>query len=302
MGSGQRPLAVMTIWQREPIFGPRWLRHYLTQVPAEDVYILHHPLESAIGTPGEWAPVDAMRSANEQDPTLHTFYANVIPVHNTESFSHDWLRETVARFQHFLLKSYRWVLFVEADELVLCPPVSGSPPPTLVEFLARETSDDAAGGPQVFRTTGYEVIHRREAEPPLDPHAACWLEHRSSWYRSALYSKPTLARRPLQWVRGFHTIDWPATPGIPLIANHGAGHPGLLLVHLHKVDFDIALARSRENATRHWSAADVAIGAGVQNRITTEAEMAAFFDRNIDDGRPVANSLEAIPDAIRALI
>ncbi len=269
-----RPLAAFTICLNEPDFLPKWIDHYDAQgIPARDLYVLHE-LSSSVMQP------EYLFQIEEEWPEL-----NVIPVQAPAAFDHDWLRETVADFQHFLLRTYTWVLFAEVDEYWLSKPFEGKDR-GLVRWLQHPHT------PSDMRATGYEVIHRpSEGEMPLDPGSDGWLRNRAWWTPSTLYSKTTLSRLPRIWRRGFHELDWPAQP-------QPRPRADLLLVHLHRIDFDLALKRARYNATLPWSDKDREAGHGYQNLITSEDKMRAFFDKDMDTGGTLER-LEKIPAWVR---
>jgi hypothetical protein len=190
---------------------------------------------------------------------------NRVPVHRMESFDHEWLRDTVQSFQAFLLGSYECVLFAEVDEIV-------SPAPERVPGgLGELVRAFAAGDTEVLRCTGYEIVHdARQGEAALD-----WsrpiLAQRRRCRRSVSYSKPLLARRPLGWTLGFHELveDGPVRLPEP--------SPDLLLLHLHRVDFESCRARALETASRRWSELDVERNRGGQNRITDPDRLERWF-------------------------
>jgi hypothetical protein len=265
--TSKRPLAVFTIAQDEPEFVPKWLDYYSGHVPPRDIFVLHHelPLQPASVDPAWLRP---------------GWGHHVVPVHHATSFDHAWMAALAGRFQQFLLQSYEWVLFAEADELIA--PVAG----TLVEYVAA-----LAGSASSVRCAGYEVVHGAD-EPPLVM-ARPWLRQRRWWYGSVLYSKVLLSRRPLEWVPGFHA---PA---------RGSSRPHvddrLVLVHLKKVDFAIAMARALRTARRVWPDGEVVARHGWQNRITSESQMRDYFAVAVDTGEPVAGLLEEMPAWVRAL-
>jgi hypothetical protein len=203
--------------------------------------------------------------------------ANVVPIHRDTSFDHEWLLETVQRFQAFLLSSYDTVLFAEADEFVLCDPAVH---PSLRAYL------DALEAPAAC-CTGFNVVQYPD-EAPLRPGAGV-LAQRRWWHRSDAYSKRVVARAPLAWTRGFHE-EWRYRDIAP--------DPGLLMVHLHRADYARCLQRHRATAARRWSPADVDSGQGFQNRIADEDEFRHWF-YEVDVGAPAR---EAIPERIRPLL
>jgi hypothetical protein len=265
----RRPLAVFTIAQDEREFLPKWLEHYSRHVPTGDIFVLHHELPRQ--------PTDVDRAWLRPQLGHH-----VVPAHHATSFDHAWLAGLAGRFQEFLLESYEWVLFAEADELIV--PVDG----TLTDYV--EAIDDRRVSS--VRCDGYEVVHGVD-EQPLQT-ARPWLMQRRWWYRSSLYSKVLLARRPLRWVPGFHAPGCDSVPP-PLPDDR------LVLVHLKKIDFALAMARALRTASRVWPDRDVEARHGWQNRITTESEMRAYFETCVDTGEPVADLLREMPKWLRSV-
>jgi hypothetical protein len=218
---------------------PLWVEHNRRLVGPDNVFVLDH---------------------DSADPdTLAAAHAAVrVPVHRTESFNHDWLRQTVQAFQRFLLHSYRWVLFAEADEIVALDPALGC---TLADYL------EHLGTRRVARCTGYEVVHDRDKEPPLD-----WgrplLVQRRYWSPTRRYSKPALSTVPLEWCLGFHDAE--GTAALP-------PDPRLLLLHLHRVDYDSCRDRHLSRLARKWSEKDLAQGYGLQNRLVAAQEFDQWF-------------------------
>lgn len=266
------PLAIFTIVQNEPVWLPIWINHYRKQVEPGHLYILDHDSE------GEGAEL-------LQD--LKQIGVNVVPVHRRVSFDHAWLADTVQRFQQFLLCSYEAVLFAEVDEIIAVVPHSGHR--NLQEYAATVLTN----GREFVRCTGYEVVHKPQEEPPLN-----WsqplLKQRSWWYRSELYSKPLLSSIPLTWEKGFHR-----TSNVLCRACHI--DQDLLLIHLHKLDFDYCVERHKETALRKWSDPDKESGAGRQNRMVDPVELQTWFSRSIDDQRKDAQ-LVRIPVNVQTII
>lgn len=262
----KRPAAVFTIVQNEPLFLPVWSGYYRRHFEARDVFVLDHDSDDPA----------TLAAASE---------LNRVPVHRLESFDHDWLRDTVQRFQAFLLQSYDAVLFAEVDEIVA--PAPERHPGGLRAFLERFVAGDAP----LARCTGYDVVHdARGGEPALDWSAPI-LSQRRLCRSSESYSKPLLARRPLDWKIGFHELA-SAPPPQP--------DPELLLIHLHRVDYDSCRRRTLETAARRWSAADIEKDRAAQNRITDAREFEEwFYSPNFDDE---PHELEAIPAGWKEIV
>jgi hypothetical protein len=263
----KRTAAVFTIVQNEPVFLPVWSRYYQRYFSRDDMFVLDH---------------------DSTDPRTLAAARELcrVPVHRAESFNHRWLRDTVVRFQAFLLQSYAQVLFVEADEIVAADP--RQLPGGLAELL-EEPDPDGVG---FVRCTGYEILHtRQEGEAPLD-WAQPVLAQRRYCRRSDLYSKPVLARRPLQWEIGFHRLQ-ASEPSLP------PPDPRLLLLHLHRADFHTCRAKTLETAARRWSAEDLAADYGYQNRITDLRDFEHWFYKDSDE-EPYL--VEPVPEVWRDIV
>jgi hypothetical protein len=113
---------------------------------------------------------------------------------------------------------------------------------------------------------GYEILHMRDWEPPFDP-ARGVLAQRGWWYFNPSYCKPLLARVPMHWHGGMHA----RTDG--LAAEDGCLH----LLHLHRMDYDLCLARHRQRSSVPWNPRDRREGWGYQNRIVEPDAFADWF-------------------------
>ena len=255
---GARPRAAFTIVHNEPMMLPLWLNYYSRNFDADDLYVLDHG-----STDGSTANLDGR--------------CHVVPVHREAAFDHHWLKLTVEQFQAFLLRSYEAVLFAEVDEFVLADPRRYA---GLDAFIAEMTRPAA-------RCSGFNVVHQPD-EPPLRIDAPL-LAQRRYWHASLKYSKRLLSRIPLRWSDGFHH-EYSAPDDAP--------DPELLLVHLHRIDYDRCLARHQASAVRDWNEADIVNGYGAQNRIAEPSEFDEWFYRGIDLDAPP----ELIPEHIRSLL
>jgi len=254
---GRRGRAAFTIVQDERVMLPLWLDHYGRYFSGDDLFVLDH-------------------DSGDGCTTGLAGRCHVVPVHREASFDHHWLKSTVEAFQRFLLRSYDAVLFAEVDEFVVADPD---------EYPGLDAYIDALERPAA-RCQGYNVVHQ-PGEPPL---RFDWplLAQRGYWHRSHYYSKRLLSRVPLRWSDGFHSeFEVPDEPP----------DPGLLLVHLHRADYDTCLARHRAAAARNWNEADLAGGRG-HNRIAEPSE----FDEWFYHGPDLENTREPIPERIRGAL
>jgi hypothetical protein len=295
-----REIAVFTIVQDEPEFIHPWVNHYKNHVAdAGDIYVLVHPPTGQDGTPMRseemlpWQRAEALLTKHHG--------VRVLPVHHASAFDHQWLTETVHRFQYFLLQSYDWVLFAEADEFVLPTPGVSSTRKTLLNYV-RELSPHP---PLAVRAMGFEVV-QQDGEPSVHPGSyntgvnvgltAGELIHSRQWWRpSTQYSKTLLARLPMRWGLGFHGVE-----GCIGIIATGQPSDDLKLVHLHKVDFELALSRRQRIRARKWSQFDIENRLGWQNRIDNAAELRAFWALDVDTEKPAETGrLLPIPHSVK---
>ena len=255
----KKPLAIFTIVKDEPEFLPLWIRHYESQIGTQDdLFILDN-------------------QSTEKSVEYDTHRDSIIPVFNDE-VNHAWMRDTVTKFQRFLMQSYEAVLFAEVDEFVFCR--DGQSLHDYAQWMVQD----------IVWCTGYEVVQQQDEPTLLHPVYGQLLEKRSTWYRTSQYSKPLLTRIPVVWQLGFHDLDFvPAKTRIE--------DPNLLLVHLHKLDYGIAQSRHARFSSRKWAEADLRAGHGFQNRYTGD-QLKSWFDQNVDAiGTP--QPLELIPDDVR---
>jgi hypothetical protein len=256
MRGAKRSRAVVTMSHNESVFLPIWWHYYSRFFPPEDMYILDHD-----STDGSTSGPGFVRI-----PVSH-------PV-----VDWGWHRDMLQRKQHALLERYDAVLCTDVDELVAPDPRTG----TLGDYI------DRFGGDFV-NCRGYEILHLRDREGPLD-RARPILEQRCHWYFNPAYSKPLLARVPMQWHGGLHSR----------VDGQNRDDASLYLIHLHRMDYHICLARHRQRISRAWNQRDWDEGWGYQNRIVEAAQFDRWFYNDSCSGTPIR--IEPIPAHWRGLI
>ena len=118
---------------------------------------------------------------------------------------------------------------------------------------------------------GFELIHMREQEPPIDLGRPV-LRQRRFWFRNTLYDKPALATVPMEWEPGFHwTTDH--------VNNFD---PDLFMIHLHRVDYEICLARHRLRRNRRWRKRDVELAWAAHNLLADRRSSTAGSTRTAE--------------------
>lgn len=253
-----RSCALLTIVRDEPVFFPIWQRYYARFFRPGDMYVLDHG-----STDGSTGGRGFVRIPVEH-PTVDVV----------------WVRDVVQSHQHELLRRYDAVLYVDVDEIVTPDPRRGS---------LRDYIDDFSG--KIARCQGFELIHTPETEAPFDPGRPV-LEQRFHWFANPMYSKPSLARVPLQWTPGFHSCR-----GLTQDPD-----PNLYLIHLHRMDYELCRARHRLRASVAWSERDLKHGWWNQMLIGDEPEFGKwFFTETVSDG-DLPLVIEGVPEPFQGLI
>lgn len=130
------------------------------------------------------------------------------------------------------------MLFTEIDEFVV-------PRPDRNKDLSQYIEDMQS--PYV-RCNGWQVVHH-PGEPEIDLNLPI-MQQRRYGYKKLYSSKTLLSKVPLEWTGGFH--DPFPCPDDPKCSSM---HRGLLLVHLHYCDMNLAWKRHNERLVRpsHYS-------------------------------------------------
>jgi hypothetical protein len=169
---------------------------------------------------------------------------------------HTWMRDTVQARQHELLQSYEVVLVCDVDEIIAPNPRKYD---GLGDYIDRMSAD-------YVNCRGVEVIHMKDTEPRIDLSRNI-LDQRHWWFRNYIYSKPLLSRVPQQWVPGFHHRE------------DGTSNQDLqlLLIHLHRMDYELCWARHHFRNRLDWNDGDLYLRSGYQNRIVEDKEFEDWF-------------------------
>lgn len=200
-----------------------------------------------------------------------------VPVSH-ETVDHTWMVRTIEAHQRELLERFDAVLVTDVDEIVAPRPEWG----TLDEYLRRFDEE-------FVNCLGYEVLHMADREGPFDPSRPV-LEQRGHWFANDGYDKPGLAAEPTRWEPGFHARE---DGGFRL-------DPDLILIHLHRMDYEVCLARHRYRRERAWNDQDLAEDWAKHNLITGGDDFARWF---YEDScfEAIEMVVEPIPAAWRGL-
>ena len=158
-------VGIFTLQHNETFYLPIWVKWYSKDIPNEDMYILAHNSNEEM---------EGMLQVAEKDGL------NVTRLTTEAIFDHDWLNEQVHTKQRELLEKYKYVIYVDCDELIA--PKEG----TLREFLENGTE-------QAYRCDGWEL-------------------HGHNMYSSIGFCKTSISSIPLTYTHGYHA----AIPEFPI--------------------------------------------------------------------------------------
>ena len=235
---------VFTFVKNEKIFLPIWLKYYSRFFDKDDIYVLDHDTDDG----------------SVQECSKHYGF-KVIKLHH-EHYDEIWRTGVVCQKQTELLQSYEYVLFTDADEIIIPNPGKYK---DLKDYIIRCSEDCVV-------CAGHELIHIRQKEPPIDLNKPI-LNQRKYWYPNYCYDKPLLARKPLAWAYGFHNA----------VNMGGYRDKDLWLFHLHKMDFDTCWDKHKRISNYKWSDECIRQNLGFQLRINNMEDFRRFFDTRCPD-------------------
>ena len=199
-------IAAVTMVYNEPDMLPVWLRYYGGQVGSDRCYVIDH---------------------GSDDGCTAGLAANVVRIPRS-ALDETVRSDFVSDFCSSLLRWYDWVIYSDADELVVVDPGRFQ---SLAEYCAHHRPDVVTAYP-------INMIHRLHHEVGLDPSRPI-LEQRHWGFAVAAMAKPLLTRVPIRWTPGFHTSDAPIV------------FDGLINFHLAHIDLEMTLRRqAKRRATQ----------------------------------------------------
>jgi hypothetical protein len=172
-----------------------------------------------------------------------------------ESYNNRLRIEAARDLQKRLLDSYEYVLYADADEILVPDPKKYG---DIKDYIAKTDRD-------YVYCQGYEIM-QLEDEAPIDLDRPI-LRQRRFWYCEDKKSKPLLARVPLAWRPGFHD----AANTVRRVDQD------FWCLHLHRMDYGTAWAKHREISRWKWSEENLKNGASYQFRITDEKSFKEYF-------------------------
>lgn len=205
--------AVFTMVKNEKWFLPIWLNYYSKFFDEKDIYVIDHA------------------STDDSIAMVKSEYKDINIITLTyEPFDDIFKVNELKKLQSELLTKYKCVLFSDPDELVV--PINSF---NLGEYITNFLNSDN----QTIKTNGWEIIQlpkRNEKEIDLTESV---LSQRSYWFHSPqYYSKVLLSKVPVNWA-----------PGLHVTSNQYTDDESLYLIHLHRIDYDLAYIKNITNST-----------------------------------------------------
>lgn len=195
-------IAAVTMVFNEQVFLPIWLTHYGQAVGYQNLFVID--------------------DGSDDGSTSDSRILNIIRRPRGE-LDEAYRARLISRFHEKLLKHYDVVIFTDADELIVVDPDVDQ---SIASYL--ESRDFGFLNP-----IGLNVVHRVEREPPINLGKPLLAQRRYMKF-SPWYSKPAIARIPMDWLPGFHRCRSPQR-----------FDRNLLLFHLRSMDVGVARERLR---------------------------------------------------------
>lgn len=254
---GKRKCAIFVMVKNENVFLPIWLKYYSRFIEGNDIYVFdHRTIDGSV------------------DRCTKEYAFKTIRLNYPLSFDHLWFKFVADTVQKKLLHHYEYVIFTDIDEIIL-PDIKKYR--GLDEYIQKLDSD-------YVRCIGYDLIHLPYKEELPYNSAQSVLSQRKFWYHTHWYNKTLISRRPLDWEIGFHEVR-----DLNVAVDHD-----LMLIHLHKLDFDMCWKTCFGRARLKWPHEDVINNRGWQNRITDIDRFRDYYE-----GWPDGFQIEEIPEHLR---
>jgi hypothetical protein len=186
----------------------------------------------------------------------------VIDVFHEQSYDPLHMLKLAKHYQSFLLNSFDSVFFCAADELIIKDPAV---PFSWLLIQSRFGT---------LRCRGYNLIDPM-TDQPFDVTKPLF-EQRQQLEESARYSKVIGGNTRTYWHPGFFTAANFSNAATP-------ADDYLCLVHLHKMDLDLARERHADRGARHWEESMVDNPLYRHNHVSAQETLSALFRYSTDD-------------------
>ena len=175
-----KKIAAITMARNDNFFLTRWIKYYGNEIGYENLYIYLDGTDQEI-------PKNAGAAHITKLP--HTDMSRTIGDKYRIGLMNDLSRE--------LLKKYDIVIGCDCDEFLIVDPKTNQ---TLAEYLSKIKIKNTVSG------LGLDIGQNMNTEHELDINAPL-LEQREYALLSTRYTKPVVKKVPLDWGRGFHSIN-----------------------------------------------------------------------------------------------
>ena len=175
-----KKIAAITMARNDNFFLTRWIKYYGNEIGYENLYIYLDGTDQEI-------PKNAGGAHITKLP--HTDMSRTIGDKYRIGLMNDLSRE--------LLKKYDIVIGCDCDEFLIVDPKTNQ---TLAEYLSKIKIKNTVSG------LGLDIGQNMNTEHELDINAPL-LEQREYALLSTRYTKPVVKNAPLDWGRGFHSIN-----------------------------------------------------------------------------------------------
>jgi len=237
----KRKCAIFVMVQNEKIFLPIWLKYYTKFFDGDDIFVFDHRTTDG---------------SIEECSRAYKFRA--ITLDYPYSFDHKWFQFVAENTHDKLLEFYEYVIFTDIDEILFA---NNEKYKGLDDYINKLKEDRV-------RCVGYELMHIKDKEDIFDIQKPV-LAQRKYWHRNIWFDKTLISNTPLKWRIGFHLA----------FGKNAPQDKDLLLIHLHKLDFDMCWNKSVERSKLPWKKIELKSRRGWQNRITDIEEFKEFYYR-----------------------
>lgn len=241
---GMRPFAAFTMVNNESFFLPIWIKHYSQFFEPQDLWVLNHN------------PDQEFTAYLEKEKQKGI---NVVNIHDDKFFNELWRRDIVNHFQHFLVTSYRAVIYNDVDELLTVNPESKYT--DLKDYILKFIESGKNG----VRAQGYNIVSNPGVDKPIDLSIPI-MQQRERWKPDIGYCKPYLTSIPVDYVPGFHTTE------SEYLITQNIYEPGeylidqdLFALHLHYIDIDQTIKKNNKRKVDQWCEFSMKHGLSYQN-------------------------------------
>ncbi len=175
-----KKIAAITMARNDEFFLTRWIKYYGNEIGYENLYIYLDGTDQKI-------PKNAGAAHIQKLP--HTDMPRTTGDKYRIGLMNDLARK--------LLKTYDIIIGCDCDEFLIVDPATNQ---TLAEYLSKIKIKNSVSG------LGLDIGQNMNTEHKLNPNATI-LSQREYALLSTRYTKPVVKNAPLDWGRGFHSID-----------------------------------------------------------------------------------------------